>query len=52
MMYVRTGALRCSTWNGAAVTGTEISYSDMMQGGKLEFTMGSKPAYQTADQEL
>ena len=40
------------TWNGAAVTGTQIAYSDMMEGGTLEFTMGPKPASQLADQEL
>jgi putative alpha-1,2-mannosidase len=46
-MYVQS-----LTWNGNAVTGTEISYADMMEGGKLEFTMGSKPAWDIANGEL
>ena len=46
-MYVQS-----LTWNGNAVTGTEISYADMMEGGKLEFTMGSKPAWDFANGEL
>ena len=32
------------TWNGAAVSGVSVSYFDIMQGGKLQFTMGPAPA--------
>ena len=31
------------TWNGKAVAGVEVQYSDLMKGGVLEFTMGPKP---------
>ena len=37
-VYV-TGA----TWNGAAISGVYVSYSDLMQGGTLEFTMAAAP---------
>lgn len=40
------------TWNGNPFSGTEISYESMMKGGKLEFTMGSKPAFEIANGEL
>jgi len=32
------------TWNGAPVTGTTVSYFDIMAGGTLQFTMGPSPA--------
>lgn len=32
------------TWNGAPVTGVNVAYSDLMQGGVLQFTMGPTPA--------
>jgi putative alpha-1,2-mannosidase len=37
-VYV-TGA----TWNGAAVDGVFVAYSDLMQGGTLEFTLAAAP---------
>ena len=37
-VYV-TGA----TWNGAAISGVYVAYSDLMQGGTLEFTMAAAP---------
>ena len=40
------------TWNGNPFSGTEITYESMMAGGKLEFTMGSKPAFDIANREL
>ena len=35
------------TWNGKPVAGVSMEYADLMQGGELHFTMGSKPAYLT-----
>ena len=40
------------TWNGQPFSGTEISYENMMEGGTLEFTMGSKPAFDVVNGEL
>lgn len=31
--------LQSVTWNGKPITGTSISYFDLMQGGTLQFTM-------------
>merc|ERR1719359_1686268 len=38
------------TWNGKPVQGVEMKYSDFMEGGTLEFTMGAKPLAQTQGQ--
>jgi putative alpha-1,2-mannosidase len=32
------------SWNGAPVSGMYVSYSSLMQGGTLEFSMSSTPA--------
>lgn len=31
------------TWNGAAVSGVNVAYADLMAGGVLQFTMGPAP---------
>ena len=49
---LRAEACCCCRRCRAPFTGTEIKYSDMMAGGTLEFTMGSKPAYLMAEPEL
>jgi putative alpha-1,2-mannosidase len=40
------------TWNGKPVHGVEMKYSDLMEGGTLEFTMGAQPLAQTQSQIL
>ena len=37
------------TWNGDAVKGVEIEYSELMKGGVLQFTMGPKPAWRSQE---
>lgn len=38
------------TWNGKPLQGVEMKYSDLMQGGTLEFTMGATPLAQVQDE--
>lgn len=37
------------TWNGAAVSGVYVAYSDLMMGGALQFTMSATPTAAGAD---
>jgi putative alpha-1,2-mannosidase len=36
------------TWNGAAVSGVNVAYADLMQGGTLTFTMAASPTAEGA----
>ena len=38
-----------ATWNGAPIAGVALKYSDLMQGGELQFTMAAAPTARGAD---
>ena len=38
-----------ATWNGSPISGVYVKYSDLMQGGTLQFTMSATPAAADAE---